>query len=493
MGGGTLTGADIQYSLGVRIQVGVVGGATSGTSATVSIDHVTLTLTYRMPGTLAALNEGGFSLGRPPFSDNEFAYCEPYPAGETATILKPRRLVLCTVSHDSAGDRPTIAIAPLNTGLAHIHHYAHYQGGYAFTGADSVGMGTEVKFLASAGQGSLINFNLPTEWGGNKVRCNALFARGEWLICEMVFLNASDVVVDRQWWFYRDGKWFADTLIQSKSNTAIALQPLAWAEAVLNLNSKRIYSLYPVSTTALAAARTYIPEDLGADPRLTPESVSEVKSMAFTGATEDATLYLRGVELEAGPPEANLSLVELNAHIREISAASGAAYGSVTVDVDTGGDTAFAAPEVTKAFTSAFEQYEVPNAGVAYQTLLCRWGLKHDAGSAETPNAFPVLGYTVQQWEQLDVFEFYADLESLRPNPVDFIADLYTLANTKPVQPLRFGNVNVPAVFLGASPPPVLALARGRAVAAADYQEDGKQPPLIKLSFRKTLGSVSTS
>ena len=491
-GAGKLTGADIQYALGVRIAVGIVG-ATTGTSCTVSIDHVPITLTYRMPGTLATLNEGGFTQGKPPFSDTEFAYCEPYPSGEQTTVLKPRRLILCTVAHDASGDRPTIAVTPLNTGLSHIHHYAHYQGGYAFTGADSVGMGTHVKFLSQAGAGSLINFNLPTEWGGNKVRCNALFPRGEWLLGEMVFLNSSDVVVDRQWWFYRDGKWFADTLVQSKSNTAIALQPLAWAEAALNLNSKRIYSLYPVSTTALAAARTYIAEDLGADPRLTPESVSEVKSMGFTGGTEDTALRLTMAEIEAGPPEANMALLEINAHMRQISAATGAAYGSVTFDGVTDGDSAFASPEITREFTAAFEQYDALSAGVSYRTLLTRFGLKHDAGSAETPNAFPILGYTVQQWEHLDVYEFYVEPDSMKPNPVDFLADLYTLANTKPVQPLRFGNVNVPAVFLGASPPPAVLAARGRAFSGVDYSDERRGQELIKLSFRKTLGSVSTS
>ena len=306
---------------------------------------------------------------------------------------------------------------------------------------------------------------MPPTNGSAEWRCNSLVARGSWLIGDMVTTDYTN----RQWWLFKDGKWYPDTLMQSLSSLAIASQPIPFAENALGLQQQQIYTLFPVSTSALAAVRQFMPEDLDADPRLV--NTSQVKSMAYTSnTTEDTALLLRSPELDFGPEEAKKTLTTIDFQGRAVDASE-----TVRSRIDTGGDTSFTAAEVTKEFTAFSEHYDIPSAGVAYQTLIHELGLKHTAASADTPNGASVLYTSVQQWEQLQKIDIVLDNASIKPDVFEFFAEMLALQSTKSVQPLKVGDEVFDVAWEGlyytlASPP-----ARGQPPALENLRQwDGK-------------------
>lgn len=415
-----------------------IGGATvnhtSGAAVNWNITSASVTMHYRMPGQTLAFPTGGWQTSPSPAFPHRICMIAP-ESSDTSGIITPRKAWFLDFEWDPSGERPVFTPSTPETNMRYIHAGCPYQGGYVFTGGDVAGPGRFVRHVDGSGQ--VRNFRLP-RWNGKEWLCNSLLARGSWLVADMVATDYSD----RQWWLFNNGKWFPDTLWQSLSDTAIAAQPIPFAESALGLQQQQAYSIFPASTST-AAVRQFLPEDLDADPRLF--NTSEVKSMAYTAnTTEDTPLLLRGLEMDFGPEEANKALVAADFQGRLVSDDE-----TVRSRIDITGDQSFATPAVTKEFESAFEHYDVPGYGVSYQTMIHELGLMHEPGTAKTPNGAGILYTSVQQWPTLNRIDIELDENRVLPRIHQFMDEIRELAVEKAPQPLRIGDKVYNTVFEG--------------------------------------------
>lgn len=434
-----LTGADIQ-NMGAAVQIlASVANNSTLSAGSIDLDSIRVTLTYREQGDMVSFPLGGWGVTPNPAFPERMAIVVPATANDTSGITEPRVLWFLDFKWDAAQERPVLNYSRPNTGLNYVHHAAPFQGGWAITGNNSAGPGVSLKHVD--GSGNLRDFGFPAHNGDEEFRINTVYGQGSWLVLDCVALDNGD----RQWWFYNNGRYFPDTLLQSLTDGLdIAAQPIPFSTTAFDLQNDRIYSLFP-NGSDLGVARQFLPPDLGADIRIVYPN--EAKAQATTSSDEDTKLWLRVVELDIGPEEASKSVLVMEYLGRRISAATGASYGSVTVEIVTDADTAFATPDITHAFTAAFEAYNVPSAGVNYNSLIVRIGGAHDADSAESPDGVPILITTVQDWPPERVYTFLVEELVSPDNIFDFMDQLETLVRD-PAQPLDFSVYpNQPAKF----------------------------------------------
>lgn len=437
---GILGGNDFR-NLAVAMRA-AVGNGGSGNGAGIRIDHIFISsFVYRELGSLVSFPLGGWMVTANPSYPERIAIVVPATKNDIGAITEPRVLWYLDFEWDTGQERPVLNYTRPNTGLNYIHHAVPFQGGYAVCGNNSAGAGISLKHVDSSG--NLRDFGFPAHNGKEEMRINSLYPQGSWLVLDCVTTDFGD----RQWWFYNNGRFFPDTILQSLSDGLdIAAQPIPFSTVGIDLANDVIYSIFPNSTNT-AVARQFLPSDLNADPRIV--HADKVKTQATVSTSEDTPLKLQTLEFDIGPEEANKALMVIQYLGRRISAATGASYGSVTVEAVVDADTTFASPDVTKEFTSAFEEYNVPSAGVAFRTLMLQISGEHDPGTTESPDGLPVIITTVQDWPQERTYVLQIT-ELVSPNNIfDFMDTMESLAtSTKIVLPLDMSTVsNQPAKF----------------------------------------------
>ena len=397
----------------------------------VDIDHVQITVYYQLPPTLISFPVGGMMIGDP-FAAEKLYIIAP-ESDQAALITIPRHLYILTVSWDSTDNVPVGALSKPYTGLPYVAGMCPFQGGVALFGGSNSILFNRVNFLTSGGEVRELNF--PVTHGTNALTITALFAQGEFLIADTAYSDGTEA----QRFLYYDGEWFPEWVQQDKAS-AISTEPLLWGRSELNLQQNYAYRFYPVSTTALATAREFVPPSLYADPLLA--NTSMVK--------QDGPLYTQLSELFPIQPENDYALMCLQAQSRFID--NNTSYGSLRVLVDTGGDRTIASAEVDITFDAAGETFvdsniaASENPGAAYKSLIIRLILNHETATAETPDVLPVGFFSVAQGKYLEQFQVLLAKEQSE-DIVTFIGRLRTLKATKTVQRFKAGGYNVPAVI----------------------------------------------
>jgi hypothetical protein len=465
----------------IAVVFNIVKGANDGNDRDVTIDYVSLTVTWRLPGSAAAIavNSGATALPAMPNFAHRMVLLEPIVAQATA-ITVPRRLVYEDFVWDAEGNRPTATKEyPDVGGLVNIHHGTPVAGGYAVTGGPTAGPGETVLILKE--DGKVVNTNLPKANGSVRFLCNALFERPGYIVAQMVASDNTDL----QYWEFDlfTNQWHTGTVLQSLTATQIAAQPIPYAEATLNLQQNRIYSIFPNSTD-IGVRREFIPPDMKADPRLS--NTSEVK---FASA-----LYLQTMEMYLGYPEASNTISALDYQERAIGSSS-SSTGTVKVDVEVGGDATLASPAISNTFTTGLSatvasrgHYPVPSSGSAYQTAIFRITLDQGSGSTTgTPNGVPVLATTVQEWGEV-LLQIDIQLEEdghSEPSVLSTIQALETLKKTRNLQHLKIDEFSGVASFDKIVSYSKWLSERGATASAADSFE----PPIAR--FLSKIGKVT--
>ena len=397
----------------------------------VDVDHVQLTVYYQLPPTAISFSVGGMMIGDP-FAAEKLYIIAP-ESDQAALITIPRHLYILTVSWDETDNVPVGTLSKPYTGLPYVAGLCPFQGGVALFGGSSSILFNRVNFLTSGGEVRELNF--PVTHGTNALTITALFAQGEFLIADTAYSDGTEA----QRFLYYDGEWFPEWVQQDKAS-AISTEPLLWGRSELNLQQNYAYRFYPVSTTALATAREFVPPSLYADPLLANTSIVK----------QDGPLYTQLSELFPIQPENDYALMLLQAQSRFID--NNTSYGSLRVLVDTGGDRTITSAEVDITFDAAGETFvdsniaASENPGAAYKSLIIRLILNHETATAETPDVLPVGFFSVAQGKYLEQFQVVLAKEQSE-DIVTFIARLRTLKATKTVQRFKGGGYNVPAVI----------------------------------------------
>lgn len=384
-----------------------------------------------------AIPVGGFSLGKDPAVANSLVIIAPQ-RDEMTTILVPREAWRLVFGFDPDRNGPVVtSITKLNTGLPYVGGGQYFQGGAAFFGGSNHTLWNQVKHIGSDGVTRELGF--PTSHGGNPLTITSMWAQGAFLMVDTAETDGSEA----QRFVYFNAKWFPGWVLQSKGN-AIATEPILWAESTVGLQQNVAYRPFPVSTTALAVAREFVPPDLSDDPHRA--NTTQVK--------HNGPLYTQLVELDVGPEEANKAILALISQSRRID--NNTSYGSLRVLIDTGGDTAISAAEIDQTFDAVAETFTDRNIttslnpGIAYDTQIIRLILDHEAGSTETPNGLPLLELLAMQWSHLETFKVVLDKNQSHPSPKSLVTALKATADGKVVQRFNGGGYDVPAVLEGA-------------------------------------------
>jgi hypothetical protein len=445
--GSGVTGKDLKTGLSIGIQFAGfetvsdssgLGGGTSGT-AQINVDHVRVTITYRIPGAQVKLASGGFTPGPWASKPNTLVYIEPESDDETG-ITKSRRLVFINLEYDAEGDRVVASVEYPDTGLSYIEDAWYGAGGLFVCGNKSSGLGKQVKHIDA--NGAVRQYQFPGFHGTNAVGVVMGFDEGNTSLIEV----ANEDATETQWWRLVDTAWHASTPLQSKSN-AIASLPLAWAERTLHRPQNHAYRFFPVSTTHLAAARMFVPRN----------PMNDVLSTNTTQTKHNGPLYLITPEFELGNFENETSLMLVRHAGRQISA-TGGSFGTVTYDFEvstdsTSIDTTFASPDVTTgALDAAFEEYQVPGAGKPYRTIQGRVTLNNASASTKTPNGVPFYTEIVTSRPHLSQLTVYVDWAKTGYGSTDwlnFVDRLLTASATAPVNALEIGGIGKTAQLVG--------------------------------------------
>ena len=449
-----LWGTDLTLSQLRDPSFGVALGAfmrTAGTSSadTLYTEAFKIKVYYRPTGTMIALPTGGYAVEHNPVFPHRACLMMPKTSDETA-ITTPREMWFIDLEWDTDGQRPVMSLSQPNEGMPYVWQVVPFQGGYAICGGAKAGdRGVTLKHL-TPGSGTdrdsdqLRDFAFPAVHGTQAVMITMMYAQGSWLILGVTDTDSGDF----QWWYWNAGKYHADTILQSLTSLAIAAEPIPVASGAINTQDARIYCIFPNSSDT-AVRREFIPPDLSQDPRLVNTSEARMEADADNNGTEDRALRLVGLEQNFGPEEAKKAIANVLYGGRHISAASSAAYSSVTVDLDTAGDPTFTSAAVSHEFTSAFESYDVPTSGVAYTSVIPRVGLKRDlVGSGVSPDGAPILITTVQAWPHKRNIYVLVD-EYTSPDWFTFIDSMYSISETKTTQPLTIGDRTFNVTFHG--------------------------------------------
>lgn len=419
--GASLTGADVQTGIAVRAQW---RASASAVSASASVDYISMTITYRLPGAIASIPLGGYVLGKDPSDPTTVYIVAPERQDETTSVNVPRILWKCDFSYDAAGNRPTVAVNQVNTGLAHIEAACFALGGVCVTGDTKSGVGKTVKLVRSDGSISDLGFGTgghgyAAEWG-----IINMWGQGRNLICEA----ATEAGTSVQTWLQFDGTWNP----MDKKQTVTSL-PLAWAEdpqICVELLSR--YRIYPDSTNT-NVSRIFHPRNTFLDP--INNNTSEIK--------EDGYLSITLPELDLfGPEEAEKQLLTIWCLTREVSSTN-----AIKVEYSTDASSYTTAT----TFTSYASKYTFTTP-VSFRTLKIRISLTHTASSTGTPNGLPILFEGLVRW--VPQRKFTIDIE---PDNPDFLArfpggigDLWdTLSAMGAAQDLKVGYETVKCVWNG--------------------------------------------
>src|SRR3990167_7960964 len=432
--GATLTPAIVNSSgFGAAI---AADGDNAGAIA--QVDHIRMTVYYRLPGTPVTITEGGFMVGKLPGALTTVAAVRPVTDDASARNV-PRFLEFDTFSYDSEGDRPVVSSTYPNTGLVTVTFAVPFAGGVAVCGDTSNNLAKKVLHVDAAGTVRDLGF-LKHDGYASAVGVVNMFAAGSVLICEV----ANEDGTNAQWWYWVNGTWHASTPLQSKS-AAIATVPLPWAEAAIDTHQQYRYRLYPVSTTGLSVARMF-----------QPRNIFESALVNTTILKQNGPLFLRMQRLDFGPEENNKAFYSIRYLSREISA-TGGSYGTCQMEMDTGGDTAFSSAEInTGALDEAFEEYLVPSSGVPYRDAIPRITLNNAASSAKTPLGGPWLITMVQKFVIEREWDVYVDYEGVKSryshwtNLTSTLEDKVTTdaeANAQVIRRFKWGVVDVPATW----------------------------------------------
>lgn len=450
-----LMGKDVRTGLGFVVQFDSTEGASQGSSGTstqtgtVTVDHARVTLTYRIPGTQVKVASGGFTPGPWTARPNTLVYLEPESDDETG-VTKSRRLVFLNLSYDAESDRVVAEVEYPDTGLSYIEDAWYGAGGVFVCGNKSSGLGKQIKHVDV--NGAVRQYMFPGFHGTAAVGVVMGFDEGATSLIEV----ANEDATETQWWRLVDTAYHASTLLQSKSN-AIASLPLAWAERTLHRPQNHAYRFFPVSTTHLAAARTFVPRN-------------PLNDVLFTNTTQnkhDGPLYLITPEFELGNFENETALMLVRHAGRQISATSGS-FGTATYDFEVSTDSAsidttFASPDVTTgALDAAFEEYLVPGGrGKPYRTIQGRITLDNDGtavqpaggNSTKTPNGVPFYTEIVTSRPHLSLLKVFVDWEanSIFSNTdwLNFVDRLLTASAVSPVGVLEIGGIGKTAQLVG--------------------------------------------
>jgi len=528
--GGEITATDTTYTLGGsgdnwgahvnpgewdKIQVAVrfvyerdaSAPASNSTTTSIDVDHITLTLTTAPLGQSLAFSLGSDTCAKSPAFPNSIVLRSP-ERDDTTAITVPRKLWRLDFTWDATQDRPVFDFIPMNAELPYVHSVHPWQGGWAVAGGNIAGPGHILKHIDGSGQ--LRNLRLPHLNGDNEIRVNSMFSQGEYLGLDCVLYSSAGAIVDRQYIFYANGKYFADTILQSKSavtllDGGVLDQPIPFAENELGLQQNQVYTIVP-NTTNTAIVRQFIYSDLGGDPRM--EHASQVKSMAFTTGTEDTALKIRGHEVDFLPEEANKSLTVISYHGRRISAAAGT-YGSITAEIDLNPAVGAFSADISNEFTAAYSDYLIPVAKRAFRTFTPQFSGKHEAGTAKTPSLSSFVVSSVAQWPNLQTLaiDLSLDEDLPRPDVFTFLESLYTLQDTDDsdatkgnVQRLRLSSFDKAAVFerhqylQGMRVAPMGQPPSAEELMDTRRDRNGEvraEPVVLRLFFREVKGAVT--
>lgn len=443
-----LTGATMRRGMGVGVQFVSFEQAartTAGSddqSGQANFDHGRLSITYRMPGTQVKLASGGYTPGPWLSRPNTLVYIEPESDDETG-ITKARRLCFINLEYDADGDRVVASLEYPDTGLSYVEAIWPGLGGWFVSGDKSSGLGKQIKHVNAQGVVSQYNFS-----GFHGVTAQSVpipvgivngFDEGVSSLIEV----ANEDGTETQWWRLLDGAYHACTPLQSKSN-AIASLPLAWAESVLHRPQNRVYRFFPVSTTHLAAARTFVPRN----------PLNDVMSNNLTEPKQDGPLYLITPEFELVNFENENALMVVRHGGSQISAVGGS-YGTVQYDFEmrtdsTAIDLTFASPDVTTgALDAAFEEYKVPGSGEPFRTMQLKVTLDNDGSggaSVKTPNGLPFETETVSKRPHLSMLRVFVDVPSTWRSNTDWLAFVNRLTTASAVQPANELDINGMAI-----------------------------------------------
>ena len=356
------------FSIGIAVD-------TAGNSIA-EVDYVTLAVSYRLKGTMPIPGLGGFTCGPLPSRPNVIPSVEPESDDLTGVTVR-RLLKFYTFSWDAASDRAIVDITYPATGLPNVEDIIPFQGGVLAVGKASSGIGKQVKHVDS--QGEVRNYNFPGFHGAESVGIVNGFDLGNSALLDVADEDGGNA----QWWLFNDAKYHG-SYPQQSSSSAIASLPLAWAERTLHTAQNRIYRFYPVSTTNLAAARSFVPDNIFDDPMVTNLLEPKVTSA-----------YVRTPKFEIGPTENEQSILLIR-HLGDQISATGGSWGTVKYEYEVATDTAtidtaFATPPVsTGSLNAPFEEYQVPLSGVSARIVMAKMTLTNaGSSSVKTPNGVP--------------------------------------------------------------------------------------------------------
>lgn len=436
------------YFLELLVQVKCAGTETT----TARVDYSEVVVYYQLPGEHAGTSDkgggsmggwgavGGFSPGKLPSLPTRWPIVAPVRDDPDGVTLQ-RELWFLDFSWDPSRNGPVVSISKPNTGMHHIEAAANGLGGIVLAGDNSAGLGKSVRFVR--GDGEVMNLSVPTVYRFKDVGVSALTVQGRFVLVEIVNEDGTDA----QTWYYFDGRWFASTLLQSKSN-AISSVPLGFSTWEVSLHQRRLYRLFPVSTTHLAAAYTFIPRDLLADP--TQANLNEPR---YAGELSARTLLVNLF----GPIESQKTLNKVQYQgfqLRDFGDPP-TIWGSLRVRVDTSGNLASVTPAVdTGQQSEHLWEYNVPDAGVTLKVAFLKLSLTNN-DPAFAPNALPLLLVGTHSWPDVSVWQFDLALTTEgrveRSDLTTLISRLKALKAKKATHPLTIGNRTVPAEFVGYS------------------------------------------
>lgn len=423
--------------------------AATATTPDWSFDHVFMTFYHRALGSSSGFPTGGYMVT--PNAVFPFRQCFRIPATQdsAAVLTDPRHLWFVDHEWQADQERPTFTLSQPNEGMPYVWDCEPVQGGYAIAGGAKAGdRGTILKHLTPAAGSNrdgdqLRDFNFPAVHGSTPVKIVSMYGMGNSLMLGVMDTDLGDF----QWWRWTAGRYHAETALQSLTSLAIAAEPIPLGTRAINTQDARICCMFPNGTDT-AFRREFMPPDPTQDDRVVNTSEVRMNADSNNDGTGDRAFYLIGLEQNFGPEEAKKAVSVVQYGGRRISAATGASYGSVSLDLDTGGDTTFASAEVSNTFTSAFEVYNVPSSGVAYTSIIPRIGIFGDNGEADTPDGGPFLITTVQRWPHLRSF-FITITQHDDGDDQLFIERCYDISEDKTTQPLIVGDRSYNTSFGG--------------------------------------------
>lgn len=406
--GGEVTTTPTTYSLGTStndlglgMTIGDLDNLTldfaismAGSTCIFEVDFVRVTPTYRVTGTQFGFARGGFGFGKSRFDDDRLGINVP-TADDPTGIMVPREPYFLDFEWDASGARPVVDLFKPDIGMKYCHAICWYGGNVLSVGSDTSGPGIRVKYTNP--QNQVIDFSFPGVHGTQEVVVNNILTRDSWPVLQVL----DDDYGDLQEWFYQAQRWYPDTILQSKSGQAIAAQAIPCSVWEVDPQDNLLYDIYP-NGTDIGVSYQFLPPDLGQNPHLV--NTDKLKTMGWSDSTEQDELYLYMPTIDLGHLEAFRGITELQMHTFKVSGnTSNDSYGSVTVDMvtDKADITAFASAEYTKEFTAGFDDasdghVDQPAGGIPYAHVSTRFGLKHEAGTAKTPELGPVLVVTAQ-------------------------------------------------------------------------------------------------